>query len=98
VKKRDWSHTSSLCQVQLWDRTKDALNPPTPQKECRILLVVVISPIFSPVISKKVGAAPSIPRKTLGQKYSREAGPLLAVIVFVNETRNTEVGVMQFVK
>lgn len=69
-----------------------------PWKEHRILLVVVISPTFSSVISKEVGAAPSIPRKTLGQKHPREAVPLLAVIVFVNETRNTEVGVMQFVR
>lgn len=63
-----------------------------------MVMVIVIFSIFSSVISKEVGAAPGIPRKTLGQKYPREAGPLLAVIVFVNETRNTEVGVMQFVK
>lgn len=98
MKKRDQSQTSPLHQAQLWNSTKGALNPPTPWKEHRILLLVVISPTFSSVISKEVGAAPSIPRKTLGQKHPREAVPLLAVIVFVNETRNTEVGVMQFVR
>lgn len=66
-----------------------------PRQEPRTLLVLLASPFFSFCDFQGAGSCSHHSQKDPRVSFTpREAIPLLAVIVFVNETRNTEVGVM----